>query len=145
MRDGIVSLQDWSFDLPNPFTPPDDPGVQSRRRSRIETGTDSISLRLISRLSSALLLVVVLPMLAWFGSEVYDLAVDQLKTNTMALETNQEFMRGLLLEQSLQRAEIDGVGDDMDGLRESQRRLWVRYSDINTQLIRLNILHEGGE
>jgi len=131
--------------VPNPFTSSDDPGARSRRRSRIETGTDSILLRLISRLSSALLLVVVLPLLAWFGSEVYDLAVDQLKTNTMALETNQEFMRGLLLEQSLQRAEIDGVGEDMDGLRESQRRLWVRYSDINTQLIRLNILHEGGE
>jgi hypothetical protein len=145
MRDGIASLLDWSFDLQNPFTQPDDPGVQSRHRSRIETGIDSVSLRLISRLSSALLLVVVLPLLSWFGSEVYDLAVDQLETNTMALESNQEFMRGLLLEQSLQRAEIDGVGEDLDGLRESQRRLWVRYSDINTKLVRLNTLHEGEE
>jgi hypothetical protein len=145
MRDGIELLQDRSFNVPNPFTSPDDPGVQSRRRSRIETGTDSVSLRLISRLSSAMMLVIGIPLLGWFGTQVYGLVMAQLQANTSALVQNQEFIRDMALEQSLQRAKLDGVGEDMDNLRESQSRIWARYGDINLQLVRLKILHERSD
>jgi len=142
MHNGIALLQDRNFDLPDPFTPLDDPGARPRHRSRIETGTDSVSLRLISRLSSAMMLVIGIPLLGWFGTEVYGLVMAQLRANTSALVQNQEFIRDMALEQSLQRAELDGVGEDMDELRSGQRLMWSRYGDINLQLVRLKTLHD---
>jgi len=92
-----------------------------------------------------MMLVIGIPLIGWFGTQVYGLVMAQLQANTSALVQNQEFIRDMALEQTLQRAELDGVGEDMDELRLSQRQMWSRYGDINLQLVRLKVLHNRDE
>lgn len=121
---------------------PDDPGPRPGPANGRDRGGNRRHKSWRYRLAVGSFLTIFVTLTGWLGTELFDIVKDQLRMNTEALVQNQEFIRTMAVEQSLQGAEIGGLGRDVERVRLRQNNLWSNYMRVNTQLVRLMVLHE---
>ena len=108
----------------------------------LEEKANSPGLRLTSHIIVILAGLAVAP-LGWALVQVYNLAMQQMRTNTLALVQNQQ----AFVELSITLTRIDGrIETNSRSLiraHENQSKVWTQYEGMRDDLVRLQIQVEG--